>query len=284
MVAEWCGASNGGRVSSGASDARVPAMEWIAVTSSAACSSSGGRRPGRRSASIVLPAPGGPARNRWCPPAAATSTARRPTACPTTSPRSATGAGSATAPRTCAGSTVRPERCATSCSSAPTASTSMPATSAASSALAAGTITCACPARAAASTDGSTPRIGRTAPSSPSSPSSTSRAIDAPGTVPAAASTAAASARSKPLPCLGMDAGDSPMVIRRLGNSPPAFTTAARTRSTDWRTTASGSPTSATPGRPCAMSSSTSTIAPRTPTRPTDQVRASVTRTPPAGA
>jgi hypothetical protein len=64
IVAEWCGASKVGRVTSGASGGSVPAIEWIAVTSSAACSSSGGSRPGRRSASMVLPAPGGPVRNR----------------------------------------------------------------------------------------------------------------------------------------------------------------------------------------------------------------------------
>jgi hypothetical protein len=67
------------------------------------------------------------------------------------------------------------------------------------------------------------------------------------------------------------------MVIRRCGNLCPALTTAARTRSTDWRTTASGSPTTTTCGTPAAMSTSTSTMAPATPARPTDQVRASVT-------
>ena len=40
------------------------------------------------------------------------------------------------------------------------------------------------------------------------------------------------------------------MVIRRCGNVAPAFATAARTRSTDWRTTASGSPTRRHPGSP----------------------------------
>ena len=44
-----------------------------------------------------------------------------------------------------------------------------------------------------------------------------------------------------------------------------------------------GSPTSATPGTPDDMSTSTSTIAPCTPARPTDQVRTTVTRTPRAG-
>ena len=37
--------------------------------------SSGGSRPGSRAASIVLPAPGGPIMSRWCPPAAASSSA-----------------------------------------------------------------------------------------------------------------------------------------------------------------------------------------------------------------
>ena len=73
------------------------------------------------------------------------------------------------------------------------------------------------------------------------------------------------------------------MVIRRWGNDAPELTTAARTRSTDCRTTASGRPTSTTAGTPDAMSTSTSTIAPETPARPTDQVRARVTGTPPAG-
>ena len=39
-------------------------------------SSRSGSRPGSRSASIVLPAPGGPSSSRWWPPAAATSSAR----------------------------------------------------------------------------------------------------------------------------------------------------------------------------------------------------------------
>ena len=47
------------------------------VTSIAERRSSAGSRPGSRRASIVLPAPGGPTSSRWCPPAAATSTARR---------------------------------------------------------------------------------------------------------------------------------------------------------------------------------------------------------------
>ena len=55
----------------------VPATEWIAVHSSASSKVSGGRIPPSRRASIVLPAPGGPDSSRLCPPAAATSSARR---------------------------------------------------------------------------------------------------------------------------------------------------------------------------------------------------------------
>ncbi len=38
----------------------APAAEWTIVASSARTRSSGGSRPGRRDASIVLPEPGGP--------------------------------------------------------------------------------------------------------------------------------------------------------------------------------------------------------------------------------
>ncbi|KMS80293.1 hypothetical protein ACH49_08425 [Streptomyces leeuwenhoekii] len=54
-----------------------PATECTAVTSSDSCRPSRGRIAGSRSASMVFPAPGGPSRKRWWPPAAATSTAVR---------------------------------------------------------------------------------------------------------------------------------------------------------------------------------------------------------------
>ncbi len=53
--------------------------------------SSGGRSPGSRRASIVLPVPGGPASSRLCRPAAAISSARRARSWPRTSPRSGCG-------------------------------------------------------------------------------------------------------------------------------------------------------------------------------------------------
>ena len=64
LVAVWCGARNGGSVSSGTCAGNVPATEWMAVTSSAAAVSSLGKMVGIRSASMVLPAPGGPSRDR----------------------------------------------------------------------------------------------------------------------------------------------------------------------------------------------------------------------------
>ena len=69
-----------------------PVTEWIRVTSSEASSSSSGRIPGRRRASIVFPVPGGPARSRLWPPAAAISRARRARSCARTSARSGTTA------------------------------------------------------------------------------------------------------------------------------------------------------------------------------------------------
>jgi hypothetical protein len=54
----------------------------MVVASIASSNDNGGRMPGNRRASIVLPAPGGPIISRLCPPAAATSSARRANAWP----------------------------------------------------------------------------------------------------------------------------------------------------------------------------------------------------------
>ena len=82
-----------------------------------------------------------------------------------------------------------------------------------------------------------------------------------------AASTAAASARSKPGPALRRSAGARFAVIRRCGNSKPLLTIAARTRSRDSRTAASGRPTSANDGSPRRTSASTRTSRASTPSR-----------------
>ena len=72
----WCGARNG-RERTSVPGARSPAAEWMRVISSDSPESGGGRMPGRRRASIVLPDPGGPVIRRLWRPAAAISSARR---------------------------------------------------------------------------------------------------------------------------------------------------------------------------------------------------------------
>ncbi len=60
MEAWWCGARKGGRSKSSPSGRAQPAAEWMRATVRASADVSGGSRPSRRSASIVLPEPGGP--------------------------------------------------------------------------------------------------------------------------------------------------------------------------------------------------------------------------------
>ena len=77
VEALWCGATNGGTRSSPDASCSSPASERTDITSRATSSVRGGRIVTIRSASIVLPEPGGPPRSRWWPPAAASSTAAR---------------------------------------------------------------------------------------------------------------------------------------------------------------------------------------------------------------
>ena len=67
-----CGMDGAGSAGRSAAGRR----RWIMLTSSISAASSGGSRPGRRAASIDLPAPGGPTISRLWPPAAAISSAR----------------------------------------------------------------------------------------------------------------------------------------------------------------------------------------------------------------
>ena len=138
--------------------------------------------------------------------------------------------------------------------------TRRPGTSAASAAFAAGTTAADTPARAAAATAGSTPRTGRTRPSRPSSPSSTASSNTCGGTTSCAARIAAAMHRSKLEPRLGRLAGDRLTVTRLVaGHCWPLFVIAARTRSRDSASDASGRPTRLYDGTPTPRSASTST-------------------------
>ena len=264
---------------------------------------------GSRSASIVLPAPGGPSRNRWCPPAAATSTAVRAECWPTTSARScpwsccvapmlcmpvaapvpgmrrpaSSGSGRPCSSGSSSG-TGSSVRTAISCRRLRTPSTDTPGTSEASAAAHSGTTTCSYPASAAASTAGSTPRTGRTRPSRPSSPIITMSASTRGSMRSEAPSAAQAMARSNPLPLFGTEAGLRPTVSFFCGHSPPELTTAARTRSLLSVRLLSGRPTRVNAATPGSRSAWTSTTTPSTPTSATEHVRANPIRPPPARA
>ena len=150
---------------------------------------------------MVLPAPGGPCRNMWCRPAAATSSAHFASSCPITSARSRTASRSSAEAVTVSSTgstsgTGSPRSSATSWLSEANPSTSIPSTRLASVAWRSGTTTRVNPARTAARVAGSTPGTGRSRPSSPSSPSRAVRDSASSGMTPDAASTAAAMARS----------------------------------------------------------------------------------------
>ena len=221
----------------------APATEWLAGAANASRSVRSGSGPGRRWASMVFPTPGGPVSMRWCAPAAATSTANRACACPITSARSAIGSsalgGNATRlSRPCPSSSHR-----NSAARVRTPKTSIPSTRLASARFAAGTTTVGQPRRLAASTAGSTPLTGRTLPSSASSPSSTVLSRRYQGLRRPAERMPTASATSYMEPALGSEAGDNATVSRVFGQLLPQLVTAARTRSRDSCTAASGRPT-----------------------------------------
>ena len=94
----------------------------------------------------------------------------------------------------------------------------MPSTRLASARFSMGTTTVCQPSRWAASTAGSTPRTGRTRPSSANSPSSTVFSSRCHGFLRPAESTALASAMSYTEPIFGSVAGDSASVSRDIGH------------------------------------------------------------------
>ena len=169
-----CGAARGTAAGAPARRRRAgPATDWMRVTSIASSGVSGGRIDGRRRASIVLPVPGGPCRNRLWPPAAATSSAgdERVVAADVGEVGHRLGLGlgrrrpARPAARRVAAQHRRPPRSATS-----TPRTSTPGTSAASRARERGSTSRASPCRRAPSATASAPRIARTSPVSESSP------------------------------------------------------------------------------------------------------------------
>ena len=165
----WCGARKGGWRTSGCSRESSPETEWMRVTSSASSGSRGGRIPGRRRASIVLPVPGGPASSRLCRPAAASSSARRARSWPRTSARSGNAGSCPFSGGSYGDGSASPRRYAAASARCRTGTGSIPARDA-SAADSAAQSSRSAPARRAASATASTPPTGRTRPSSASSP------------------------------------------------------------------------------------------------------------------
>ncbi len=235
------------------------------VTARASSGVSGGSSPTRRSASIVLPDPGGPIMSRWCRPAAATSTARRPRAWPRTSDRSG-GSGVCPAPtrggRT--GQLAWPRRTATSWPSVAAPRTAAPRTRAASRTSHSGTTR---PDGAAASARAIMPGMCRSEPFSPSSPQKERLSVQAGLSSPAATSRPTAMGRSSPAPPLRRPDGARFTTVLRSGHGRPLERMAARTRSRDSRTAASGRPTMVKPGRPLDTWTSTETALAVAPVR-----------------
>ena len=167
-----------------------PAAPWTFVISMASAIVGGGRIPGSRRASIVLPAPGGPIISRLWPPAAAISSARARVGLAAHVGEVGTGVRRPWGRRAgSAGSASRSPRSSSSSSdSVGTPTTSSPSARAASGAFATGTSIRSHARARAASAIASAPRIGRISPESESSPQ-TASGMSASGSPPSAATT-----------------------------------------------------------------------------------------------
>ena len=248
--------------------AGCPQAERMAAMSKACAAVSGGRMPGRRRASMLLPVPGEPHSSSGCRPAAAISSARRASAWPCTSARSggASGAaglavpGSRSSSSRARASRVSPRRWAMTAARVGAPYSRCRPLGRASARLASGRMrVCSGALVPMPAATASAARIGRSSPDSDSSPTSSRSCSASGGISPAAAAMPMAMGRSKRPDSLGRSAGARLTVMRRLGNSTPLCRSAARTRSRLSRTDTSGSPTMLKAGRPLARCTSTET-------------------------
>ena len=148
-----------------------------------------------------------------------------------------------------------------------------PSTSWASATFSSGTTTCRPPAARPRA-----PRAGRRGPPAAARRARARRGGRPRGSRPGAhrrRRTATAMGRSKPEPCLGMEAGERFTVTRWAGTGTPEVAAADRTRSGAWPQALSGIPPMANCGSPWVMCASTSTRVPSRPVRVTDRVRPS---------
>ena len=104
-------------------------------------------------------------------------------------------------------------------------------------------------------------------PSKPNSPSKTVPFRDSGLISPCEPNSPIAIDKSKPVPDLGIDAGESEMVVLRLFNFFPIFISEVRTRSRDSFSDASGNPKRVKLGRPSETSTSTVISYPARPVR-----------------
>jgi hypothetical protein len=104
---------------------------------------------------------------------------------------------------------------------------------------------------------GSTPRTGRTWPSSASSPTNSERSLASGGNAPAAVRMPTAMGTSKAAPSFFRSAGARFTMMRLSGYLNPLFSMAPRMRTRPSFTPASGRPTMWQPGSPEATSTST---------------------------
>ena len=169
----WCGERKGLCQPRLASASAMPAAECTPRISRNSSASGAGRIVGIRFAISDFPEPGGPIISRLCPPAAATSTARRMAAWPLTSAKSGWPSADVTSGAGFGISGVAfdsPLRNRNAPSSVSAGMASMPPTSEASSAEARGRMTPRRPALRARIAIATPPRRGRVAPLRPSSP------------------------------------------------------------------------------------------------------------------
>ncbi len=142
---------------------------------------------------------------------------------------------------------------------------------AASAATSAATTT---PRGRTASASAMTPGTPRSEPSSPSSPQNARPRTANDGSDSDATSTPMAMGRSSPAPPFRTPDGARLTVVLRWGQGRPLDSNAARTRSRDSRTAASGRPTMVNPGSPFDTCTSTDTGRPSTPNTTADGMAA----------
>ena len=246
---------------------------------------SGGRIPGSRWASMVLPEPGGPTNSRLWPPAAAISSARRGTSCPRTSARSSVVArrGAPVATPAWPRAPARRARLAAQQRHQRGRGSAAPARRRRRRSRPRRRCRAGRPAGARRARAPRRRSAARRAPAAacrraPARRRTACRPARAASTAPAAASMPTAIGTSNAAPSLRRSAGARLTVVRRGGSLKPLLSSAPRMRTRPSRMPASASPTMLQHGSPTPTSTSTSMGAASIPTTAADATRANMPR------